>query len=59
MGQVFLGQRIFQKNISFLKSNGLEWIKVSYEISNSGPIIQLLQKIPDEIPLEILQCWHE
>ncbi|GAB6888309.1 type VI secretion protein IcmF/TssM N-terminal domain-containing protein [Desulfothermus okinawensis JCM 13304] len=49
----------FPKNISFLKSNGLEWIKVSYEISNSGPIIQLLQKIPDEIPLEILQCWHE
>ncbi|SDN24585.1 type VI secretion system protein ImpL [Desulfonauticus submarinus] len=48
----------FGSDKEFLQSQKIKWIKVGYEIQGAEPIIKMLQDIPDEIPTEILTCWH-
>jgi hypothetical protein len=48
----------FPESAGFLQSKSIKWIKVAYEIKGAEPILKMLQEIPDEIPLDILTCWH-
>ena len=40
-----------------LKSIGISWIKVSYKIKGSEPVIRLLDRVPTKVPSTIVSCW--
>jgi len=46
----------FSRDRQFLNNNAVSWIRLSYKISGSAPVVRLLEKKPLRIPMEIVDC---
>ncbi|MBN1290597.1 MAG: hypothetical protein JXB48_02075 [Candidatus Latescibacteria bacterium] len=47
----------FSRNKSFLDTMNISWIRLSYKITGSKDVLQLLEKKPLRVPMEIVDCW--
>ena len=47
----------FSLNKNFLDTMNITWIRLSYKITGSKSVLQLLEKKPLRVPMEIVECW--
>jgi type VI secretion system protein ImpL len=47
----------FPQAQGILKELNVSEIKVSYEITDSNPVIKLVEKVPRQTPTVIADCW--
>jgi len=40
-----------------LQNRGISWIRLYYKITGSQTVIELLEKSPSHVPVEIVYCW--
>lgn len=47
----------FLENEKYFSDNNISWIRLSFKISGSDPVIKLLERNPSRVPFEIVSCW--
>ncbi|MCF8104196.1 MAG: hypothetical protein K9K64_01825 [Desulfohalobiaceae bacterium] len=57
-GTRIFGPGDFPGQAEYLQENGLEEIRVSFNINGAEPVMELLREVPQKIPQEIVTCWH-